>query len=545
MMISVSMLNVSSGVRQSDIEIQKSLWQPDPAQPRFDDVLNSPKNEQPSTLQQEPKQPSNNPSDKVHSDDKRHEKTASDHAASKTDKSASADDKKLSAKDDDKADDKDDETVSTLANILVQWNAAKDASGDEKQLTLTIGKGNGEGGVSLGDEVDSARAQSLKNAIGSANGKNGLVGNDIGEMADSAGLLAKKLADSIGTDAAVDGNVKNNGAQSEAADKALELALDSSRLAGSKQAQELAAAAKNGTNGASNNLLDEIANASQPKVPNANSEDQKTRDKNGKNTIAANSEKASESKISAAISELKEMNNRNGSASDDLTDNSIGRNKSNNGRRVLDSASQSVSNSTSQANPDNASNKLKTSFDVGSKVGTDTVNSQRLDVLGRIADVEVLQNRSVGDMRVLRIKLNPENLGTVEARLRKTNEGLHIELHAERQETARLLAADHHMLGKALEKSGFNDDGRLTIMVIDRSAQNIQQAHSSNSGQGMSQDNSGQNFNGQRQSNGQQSQGGHNGSGQAFTEFPFTGTPLQDDKTWEESIYRNPGHLVV
>ncbi|WP_297323594.1 hypothetical protein, partial [uncultured Bartonella sp.] len=68
MMISVSMLNVSSGVRQSDSEIQKSLWQPDPAQPRFDDVLNSPKNDQASTLQQEPKQTSNNSSDKVHSD---------------------------------------------------------------------------------------------------------------------------------------------------------------------------------------------------------------------------------------------------------------------------------------------------------------------------------------------------------------------------------------------------------------------------------------------------------------------------------------------
>ncbi|WP_297323713.1 flagellar hook-length control protein FliK, partial [uncultured Bartonella sp.] len=483
--------------------------------------------------------------DKVHSDDKRHEKADSDKAASKTDKSANADDKKLSAKDDEKADDKNDEAVSTLANILVQWNATKDAPNDEKQLTLTLDKSNGEGEVSLGDEVDSARVRSVKNAIGSANDKNGLVGNDIGKMAENEGLLAKKLADSIGTDAAIGGDVKNSGTQSEAADKIVELTLNNSRLAGSKIVQETTAAAKGDTNGASNNLLDEVANASQLKMPNATNEDQKTRDKDGKNTVAANSEKTSESKISAAISELKEMNNRNGSASDDVADNSIGRNKSNNGRRVLDSASQSVSNSTSQANPDNASNKVKTSFDVGSKVGTDPANSQRLDVLGRIADVEVLQNRSVGDMRVLRIKLNPENLGTVEAKLRKTNEGLNIELHAERQETARLLAADHHMLGKALEKSGFNDDGRLTIMVVDRSAQNIQQAHSSNSGQGMSQDNSGQNFNGQRQSNGQQSQGGHNGSGQAFTEFPFTGTPLQDDKTWEEGVYRNSGHLVV
>lgn len=164
---------------------------------------------------------------------------------------------------------------------------------------------------------------------------------------------------------------------------------------------------------------------------------------------------------------------------------------------------------------------------------------------GRIADIEVTQNKQVGDMRVLHIKLNPDDLGAVDARLRMTNNGLHIELHAERQETARLLAGDHQMLSKALEKSGFNDDGRLSIAIIDKSPQAVQQAQASNSGQGAGQDNSGQNFNGQRQSFGQNGQGGQNGSRQNFEQFPFTDTPVQDVSPVERTVYRDPRRLVV
>lgn len=535
MMISANMINVSSGVRQSDIDIQKSPRPTEETQTRFDDVLNAPKNDQSSASS----------SDKVYSDDRRHEKAPADNAADKTDKSASSADKKLPPKKQDTTEDKNDEhsndaAVSTLATILGQLNTSKNSSKGDNQLTLTLDKS--KGGLSLEENADLIRAQAIKNAKNAANSKisasNGKMAEGDVKLSDAEGLLGKKMADSV-----INGNVKNGDTLSAGKDKTLDLSVSRSGLINNTEIQEPASTAKNSVNGASNNnLLNELANASRVKMADENG---KTRDKDGKNSIGADSAKASESKISAAISELKEMNNRNGNSSDNVTENTTERNKSNNGRRGVDAASQNVNNSTSQTNPDSAGNKIKVSFDAGNKVGSEPVNSQRLDVLGRIADIEVTQSRSVGDMRVLRIKLNPENLGTVEARLRKTNEGLHIELHAERQETARLLAADHHMLGKALEKSGFNDDGRLTIMVIDRSTQSAQQTHSSNSGQGMSQDNSGQNFNGQRQSNGQQSQGGHNESRQAFTEFPFTGTPLQDDKTWEERIYRNPDHLVV
>jgi len=186
-------------------------------------------------------------------------------------------------------------------------------------------------------------------------------------------------------------------------------------------------------------------------------------------------------------------------------------------------------------------------LNIGDKIATNTARAENQNVLGRIVDVEVTENKQVGDMRVLRIKLNPENLGMVEARLRKTTDGLQIEIHAERQETARLLAADNHALHKALEKSGVSDNGQLTIMIVDKSSQTVQQGQSANSGQSMSQDNSGQNFNGQRQSQsaGQQGQGGHNASRQTFSEFPFTDTPLQEEDVRVEITRRNPRHLVV
>ncbi|WP_295967066.1 flagellar hook-length control protein FliK [uncultured Bartonella sp.] len=229
-------------------------------------------------------------------------------------------------------------------------------------------------------------------------------------------------------------------------------------------------------------------------------------------------------------------------------DHTMASRKQNGVRRTQNNVNQMSNNASQQANFDDAAEKAQASstLNIGDRVATTDSRGGDQTQAGRIVGVEVTENRQVGDMRLLRIKLNPENLGMVEARLRKTSDGLHIEIHAERQETARLLAADHHALHKALEKSGFNDDGHLTIMIVDRSSQTVQQGQSSNSGQSPSQqDNSGQNFNGQRQFSGQQGQGGHNGSRQAFTEFPVTGTPLQEEGGREETTVRDPRHLVV
>ena len=234
---------------------------------------------------------------------------------------------------------------------------------------------------------------------------------------------------------------------------------------------------------------------------------------------------------------------------DSRADRSVSGRKLNGERRTQNNINQTSVNGSQQVNFEDMAEKSQagSTLNVGDRVATTNPKGVDQTQLGRITGVEVTENRQVGDLRVLRIKLNPENLGMVEARLRKTSDGLHIEIHAERQETARLLAADHHALHKALEKSGFNDDGRLTIMVVDRSSQTVQQGQSTNSGQSMSQqDNGGQNFNGQqRQFSGQQGQGGHNGSRQTFTEFPVTGTPLQEEGGREERTVRNPRRLVV
>ena len=230
----------------------------------------------------------------------------------------------------------------------------------------------------------------------------------------------------------------------------------------------------------------------------------------------------------------------------DKSGNTISGRKQSNAKRTQDIASQ-LSNNSQQLNFDEAADKMQAgqTLNIGDKIATNTARAENQNVLGRIAGVEVTENKQVGDMRVLRIQLNPENLGMVEARLRKTNDGLQIEIHAERQETARLLAADNHALHKALEKSGVSDNGQLSIMIVDKSSQTVQQGQSANSGQSNSQDNSGQNFNGQRQSAGQQGQGGHNASRQTFSEFPFTDTPLQEEDLRVENTRRDPRRLVV
>ena len=243
---------------------------------------------------------------------------------------------------------------------------------------------------------------------------------------------------------------------------------------------------------------------------------------------------------------LGDKNANDFKTTDDKSVNTISGRKQSNAKRTQDIASQ-LSNNSQQLNFDDAADKMQAgqTLNIGDKIATNTARAENQNVLGRIAGVEVTENKQVGDMRVLRIQLNPENLGMVEARLRKTNDGLQIEIHAERQETARLLAADNHALHKALEKSGVSDNGQLSIMIVDKSSQTVQQGQSANSGQSNSQDNSGQNFNGQRQSAGQQGQGGHNAPRQTFSEFPFTDTPLQEEDLRVENTRRDPRRLVV
>lgn len=372
--------------------------------------------------------------------------------------------------------------------------------------------------ANAGDEV--------KNAQKPADGQSTLIDKNMVQAAtidsDSNSAKGKNIKD-IKTQSTANGDVTD--AQLKGVDRALQKKLD-----------ESSASLTNGKD--SNSLSGKLAGTAQ-----ANAHDKvKAVDKDSTGKI----DDKNSVKNRDGFTELKK-GDIDDIKTDDKSDDTLSGRKQTSSRRVHNGAYQAVNNTNQQANVDSASDKLHAApaLNVGDKVAVTGKRTERRDVFSRIADVEVTENRKVGDIRVLRIKLNPENLGMVEARLRKTSDGLQIEIHAERQETAHLLAADRHMLGKALEKSGFNDDGRLTILIVDKSSQTVQQGQTSNSGQSTPQDNNGQNFNGQRQFSGQQGQGGHNGSRQTFTEFPFTGTPLQEENVGQEAAYRNPRHLVV
>ncbi|RCL03187.1 MAG: Flagellar hook-length control protein [Candidatus Tokpelaia sp. JSC189] len=163
----------------------------------------------------------------------------------------------------------------------------------------------------------------------------------------------------------------------------------------------------------------------------------------------------------------------------------------------------------------------------------------------RIEGLEIVQNRKFGDLRILHIKLMPENLGSVQARMRMTANGLHIELQAERTEVARFLASDHQMLLKALKESGCQDHNRISIVVIDRAAHNMVHASSVVSQIGD------QAFGGHRP--GEQEtmpdfqafgEGGRRFSNDSKKDFPFE-KHKPDDLTCDANAYHNSHYLVI
>ncbi|PYE87689.1 flagellar hook-length control protein FliK [Phyllobacterium leguminum] len=85
-----------------------------------------------------------------------------------------------------------------------------------------------------------------------------------------------------------------------------------------------------------------------------------------------------------------------------------------------------------------------------------------------LAGVEIISERSNGVAKTLSIRLQPEELGTVTARLRLVPEGMQVELIADRRETAERLAADREMLGKALQSAGLSDNAVVAVTVTER-----------------------------------------------------------------------------
>lgn len=118
----------------------------------------------------------------------------------------------------------------------------------------------------------------------------------------------------------------------------------------------------------------------------------------------------------------------------------------------------------------------------------------------RIADIQVVSERSFGTVKTLQIRLDPAEFGAVTARIRVGSEGVEVHLVAEKTHAAEALAADRSMIEKALKAAGVADDAKISVTVTDRNAAGaVQQAQASHNA-------------GQQQASGQQS-----GQQQAFS----------------------------
>ena len=129
----------------------------------------------------------------------------------------------------------------------------------------------------------------------------------------------------------------------------------------------------------------------------------------------------------------------------------------------------------------------------------------------RIADIQVVSERSFGTVKTLQIRLDPVELGAVTARIRVGPEGVEVHLVAEKTHGAEALAADRSMIEKALKAAGIADDAKISVTVADRNAAGaVQQAQASqNAGQ---QQASGQQPGQQQAFNMQQGFDGRNGA---------------------------------
>ncbi|WP_208431786.1 flagellar hook-length control protein FliK [Bartonella schoenbuchensis] len=185
--------------------------------------------------------------------------------------------------------------------------------------------------------------------------------------------------------------------------------------------------------------------------------------------------------------------------------------------------------------------QLLEDLEIGDKLTLEKENSA---LINKLSDVDITLNKKVGHVQLLRLKLTPAELGTIDAKLRMSAQGLHVELHIQRQETARLLAENQQMLVRILEKMPVNDDSRVLVSIIDKNAQTIQHGQSSQMDQGAGQNDSGQNFNGQRQAFGHKGQNEQNESKQFFKQFLLVDSSLLDISV--DNVHpHDPYRLVV
>ncbi|MFK3667205.1 flagellar hook-length control protein FliK [Ochrobactrum teleogrylli] len=145
----------------------------------------------------------------------------------------------------------------------------------------------------------------------------------------------------------------------------------------------------------------------------------------------------------------------------------------------------------------------KSAAPVDGKVATATPQAVR------VADVQVVSERSFGSVKTLQIRLDPVDLGQVTARIRVVPDGVEVHLVADKAQAAEALSADRSIIEKALKSAGIADDARISVTVTDRTAASAVQ-HTA-AGQGAGQQQAGA----QQQSSGQQQafnmQGGFDG----------------------------------
>jgi len=112
-------------------------------------------------------------------------------------------------------------------------------------------------------------------------------------------------------------------------------------------------------------------------------------------------------------------------------------------------------------------------FDSGDKIAAKNIPSPATNDVsssGKIEGVDIIHARKQGDLTILQLQLNPENLGRIEAKLRLDKDQLMVEVSTARAQTARLLAKDQYLLMQTLEKAGFGGEMRLTVGIIDKSS---------------------------------------------------------------------------
>lgn len=169
----------------------------------------------------------------------------------------------------------------------------------------------------------------------------------------------------------------------------------------------------------------------------------------------------------------------------------------------------------------------------------------------RIADIQVVSERSFGTVKSLQIRLDPAELGAVTARIRVASEGVEVHLVADKTHAAEALAADRSMIEKALKAAGIADDAKISVTVTDRNAAGaVQQAQpSQNAAQQQSQQqafNMQQGFDGR---NGAEAQAGFmGGEGRQNGESGQAGRERSDMQTAQDSgsgISRNDGRGLV